>query len=143
MCKVVIIFVSISLNMCFGCSKEPSHRDGCFKYPKHMFWLRNNKNNFQLRTLIWGPGPGPKVRHFFSFIIIGFYVGLSLLVIILLRKRGLQVCFTSIVFFNVRLDICVLCLFLVVSVICNNLWHFMILIAWTRLYEALLNLIMD
>ena len=67
MCKVVIIFVSISLNMCFGCSKEPSHRDGCFKYPQHMFWLRNNKNNFQLRTLIWGPGSGPKVRHFFFF----------------------------------------------------------------------------
>ena len=21
-----------------------------------MFWLKNQKNNFQLRTLIWGPG---------------------------------------------------------------------------------------
>ena len=41
--------------MCFGCSKEPSHRDGTFEYPHHMFWLRNKKNNFQLRTLIWGP----------------------------------------------------------------------------------------
>ena len=39
----VIIFLSISLNMCFGCSKEPSHRDGSFEYPKHMFWLRNKK----------------------------------------------------------------------------------------------------
>ena len=29
--------------MCFGCSKEPSHRDGSFEYPKHMFWLRNEK----------------------------------------------------------------------------------------------------
>ena len=41
--------------MCFGCSKEPSHRDGSFEYPQHMFWLRNKKNNFQLHTLIWGP----------------------------------------------------------------------------------------
>ena len=41
--------------MCFVCSKEPSHRDGSFEYPPHMFWLRNKKNNFQLRTLTWGP----------------------------------------------------------------------------------------
>ena len=27
----------------------------CFGYPQHMFWLRNKKNNFPLRTLIWGP----------------------------------------------------------------------------------------
>ena len=44
--------------MCFGFSKEPSHRDGSFEYLQHMFWLRNKKNNFQLRTLIWGPGQG-------------------------------------------------------------------------------------
>ena len=37
----------------FGCSKEPSHRDGSFEYPQYMFWLRNKKNNFQLHTLIW------------------------------------------------------------------------------------------
>ena len=41
--------------MCFGCSKEPSHRDGSFEYPQHMFWLRNEKTNVQLRILIWGP----------------------------------------------------------------------------------------
>ena len=45
-----IIFLSIYLNMCFV-----SHRDGCFKYSQHMFWLRNKKNNFQLHNLIWGP----------------------------------------------------------------------------------------
>ena len=50
--KIVIIFLSISLYMCFGCSKEPSHRDGSFEYSQHMFWLRNKKNNFQLRTLV-------------------------------------------------------------------------------------------
>ena len=53
--KIAIIFLSISLNTCFGSSKEPSHGDGSFEYPEHMFWLRNTKNNFQLRTLIWGP----------------------------------------------------------------------------------------
>ena len=53
--KIANIFLSISLNMCFECSKEPSHRDGSFEYPQHMFWLRNKKNNFQVRTLIWRP----------------------------------------------------------------------------------------
>ena len=41
--------------MCFGCSKEQSLHNGSFEYPQHMFWMRNKKNNFQLRTLIWGP----------------------------------------------------------------------------------------
>ena len=41
--------------MCFGCSKEPSHWDGSFEYPQHMFWLRNKKNNYLLRILIGGP----------------------------------------------------------------------------------------
>ena len=40
------IFLSISLNICFGCSEEPSHCDGSFEYPQHMFWLRNKKINF-------------------------------------------------------------------------------------------------
>ena len=30
-------------------------RDDPFEYPQHMFWLRNKKNNIQLRTLICGP----------------------------------------------------------------------------------------
>ena len=38
-------FLPIDFNICFGCSKEPSHRDGSFEYPQHMFWLRNKKNN--------------------------------------------------------------------------------------------------
>ena len=52
----MIIFLPISLNICFGCSKEPSHRDGLFEYPQHMFWLRNKKNNILVRTHIWRPG---------------------------------------------------------------------------------------
>ena len=42
--KRVIIFLSINLNTGFGCPKEPSHRDGSFEYPQHMFWLRNKNN---------------------------------------------------------------------------------------------------
>ena len=47
--KIVIFCLAISLNMCFGCSKEQSHRDSSFQYPQDMFWLRNKKNNFQLQ----------------------------------------------------------------------------------------------
>ena len=60
--KIAIIFLSFNLNMCFGCSKEPSHRDGSFEYPQHMIWLRNKKNNFQLCTLIWGPCCNNKIH---------------------------------------------------------------------------------
>ena len=50
------IFLSISSILCFGCSKEPSHRDGSFEYPQHMFWMRNKENRFPICTLIWRPG---------------------------------------------------------------------------------------
>ena len=40
--------------MCFGCSKEPSHRDGSFEYPQHMFWLRNIKSYFSCALLSRG-----------------------------------------------------------------------------------------
>ena len=51
----MIIFLPISLNICFGCPKEPSHGDGSFEYPQHMIWLRNKKTNFLVCTLIWEP----------------------------------------------------------------------------------------
>ena len=40
--------------MCFGCSKEPSHWDGSFEYPQHMFWMSNKENNFQYTLLSGG-----------------------------------------------------------------------------------------
>ena len=43
----------INSNICFECSKEPYHRDGCFEYTTY-FWLRNRKNNSLLRSLICG-----------------------------------------------------------------------------------------
>ena len=52
--KIAIIFLSISLNMCFGCSKEPSHRDGSFEFPQHMFWLRNKYIIFSYALLSGG-----------------------------------------------------------------------------------------
>ena len=33
----------------------PSHKEGSFEYPQHMFWMENEENNFPIRTLIWGP----------------------------------------------------------------------------------------
>ena len=48
--KVANNFVS-NFNMCFGCSKEPSHS---FVYPQHMFWFRSKKYHFSLHTLIKG-----------------------------------------------------------------------------------------
>ena len=36
--------------MCFGGSKEPSHRDGSFEYPQYMFWLRNKKTNIYFKS---------------------------------------------------------------------------------------------
>ena len=61
--KILIIFLPIYLNMCFVCSKEPSHWDGSFEYPQHMFWMRNKENNFPIRTLIWRPGQYHNVLH--------------------------------------------------------------------------------
>ena len=51
--KIVHIFLPISFNIRFWCSKEPSHRDCSFEYPQHMFWLGNRKLIFGY-TLIQG-----------------------------------------------------------------------------------------
>ena len=52
--RKVIIFLPVNLKKYFVCSKEPSHEDGSFDYPQHMFWLRNKKNSVELRTLYLG-----------------------------------------------------------------------------------------
>ena len=41
--------------MCFGCSKEPSHRDASFEYPEHMFRLSNKKINDALLSRVLKP----------------------------------------------------------------------------------------
>ena len=35
--KIVIFFLPINLNICFGCSKEPSHSDTFFEHPQHNY----------------------------------------------------------------------------------------------------------
>ena len=53
-CRIAIIFSSISINTCFGCSKEPSHWDGSFEYPQQCFgW--EIYFFFEIRTLVWRP----------------------------------------------------------------------------------------
>ena len=53
--KIVIIFLPINFNMCFGCSKDSSYRDSYFEYPQRMFWMRIKENSFPIHTLIWSP----------------------------------------------------------------------------------------
>ena len=48
-CEIVIIFLPINLNMCFGCSKQ------LIEYPQHIFWMRNKENRFPIHSLIWRP----------------------------------------------------------------------------------------
>ena len=42
--------------MCFGCSKEPSHRVGSFEYLQQLFWMRNKEYNFPKALLSGGLG---------------------------------------------------------------------------------------
>ena len=51
--KNVIIFLAVSLNMCYGSLKEPSHRDSSFEYQQHMFGLEIREFIFNY-TLISG-----------------------------------------------------------------------------------------
>ena len=50
--KIVNIFLPIIFRICFIFpSKIPSHWDGSFEYPQHMFWLRNEKIIFLFALL--------------------------------------------------------------------------------------------
>ena len=69
--KIVNIFISISFNICFGCSKEPSHREGSFEYPQHMFWLKFSFMHFYMEDKSRHCKPSNRMQP--SFIAI-FYV---------------------------------------------------------------------
>ena len=43
----MISFLFTGLNICLGYSKELSHRDNTFEYPKHKFGLLNKKATLQ------------------------------------------------------------------------------------------------
>ena len=49
-CNIVNISLPITFHICFGCSKEPSQRDGSFEYPQHIFRLRNKTNIFLVKA---------------------------------------------------------------------------------------------
>ena len=51
----------IYVNICFGCSKAPSHRDGSLEYQKHMFWLIKKKIIFNYALLSRGLVMKPNV----------------------------------------------------------------------------------
>ena len=40
--KPVIVILLINFSMCFGFSKEPSHREGSLEH-QHIFWLKIRK----------------------------------------------------------------------------------------------------
>ena len=65
--KIAITFLSIGLNMCFGCSKEPSRRDDSLEYSQHMLWLSNKKITFLLHPFNNRPVNALKYRNLFYF----------------------------------------------------------------------------
>ena len=48
--NIVNIVLPISLSIRFGCSKEPSHGDGSFETPQHIYVLFRNENFFVFGT---------------------------------------------------------------------------------------------
>ena len=50
--KIMTIFLSNNLNICFWCSKELPHWDSSFEYQQHMFWSRNKENDFLDSSLL-------------------------------------------------------------------------------------------
>ena len=77
------IFLLISFNICFGCSKELSHRDGSFEYPQHMFWLRNKKNKFLVHL----------TKGLFKSIYFSLFQEFYEHTEILWKDKGVQTCF--------------------------------------------------
>ena len=66
-CKIENGFLLISFNICFRCSKDPSHWDGSFEYPQHMFWMKNKKINiFWYELLTKGQQNSQKMWKFYN-----------------------------------------------------------------------------
>ena len=64
-------FLSLNINICCGCSKEPSHLDGSFMYTQHMFWLRNKKINIHITSMV-------KIKEMFELIFVYLCLSLSI-----------------------------------------------------------------
>ena len=50
--KNSVFFLYYQFKHVFWMLKKPSHWTGSIEYPQHLFWLSNEKNNFQLCTHI-------------------------------------------------------------------------------------------
>ena len=87
--------------MCFGCSKEPSHRDGSFEYPQHMFWLRNKKIIFSY-ALLYGGMISCCLNWGFNFL---FFAINHLITISTIHKGSLLLNFLVVRFFYIILVI--------------------------------------
>ena len=64
--KITIIFLPNNLNICFGCSKEPSHWDLSLECQQQLFWLRNKKNNLQLQYHVKVHNPLCSLQYLFK-----------------------------------------------------------------------------
>ena len=56
-CAGKLFFLFLNQNICCGYSKEPSHWDGSFEHPKHMFKLMGKEINaiLEAQTILSGP----------------------------------------------------------------------------------------
>ena len=57
--KIVIISLPFNLNMCFDTQMNrliETFLDGSFEYPRHMFWMRNEENRYQIILTVGLPG---------------------------------------------------------------------------------------
>ena len=63
----------------FGCSKEPSHRDGSSEYQQHLFWfIKHEETCFQLLTLILSPHFTISLEeHIFQGKIVNIFLSIS------------------------------------------------------------------
>ena len=98
--KFWIFFLSINLNMPFGCSKEPSHWDGSFEYTQYTIWLRNKNNNIQLHTLIWQPGYMHLIMNLSVSLKTKFFKGDKRNIAIFLVEKSILSLFMTLIFFQ-------------------------------------------
>ena len=53
--KFKLYFLPINKNMCLGAQENRLFETVLYEYQQHIFWMRNEENNFQVRTLVLRP----------------------------------------------------------------------------------------
>ena len=74
--KLWLFSFTISLNICFGCSKEPSHRDGSFEHPQHSFGREIRK------IIFWYAGLSGGLIAWIKILELVTYYGVTVVVLI-------------------------------------------------------------